>query len=106
MVAAWSESLEAGGLGSDHEQTLLARRHLANALKMFGGVRRVAASGPADVPGLARDPAFGDDHEHTVAVAYGLGFDLRMAGDGDLVASWSTTGRTWQGRPGLRPRCR
>jgi tetratricopeptide (TPR) repeat protein len=87
MVAEWSKSPDAGGLGPDHEQTLLACRHLANALKMFGEYDESLRLDQQTFQALRENPAFGDDHEHTVALAFGLGFDLRMAGDGDLVGS-------------------
>jgi tetratricopeptide (TPR) repeat protein len=85
MVAEWSKSPDAGGLGPDHEQTLLARRHLANALKMFGEYDESLRLDQQTFQAVRA--GFGDDHEHAVAVAFGLGFDLRMAGDGDLVGS-------------------
>jgi hypothetical protein len=85
MVAEWSKSPEEGGLGADHEQTLLARRHLGNALKMLGEYDEALRRDEQTLE--ATRSKFGDDHEHTVAVAFGLGFDLRMAGDGDLVRS-------------------
>ena len=81
MVAIWSRPPQDGGLGRDHEQTLLAFRHLANALRMlgdYGETRRIDEEAYAL---LLANPDFGDNHQHTVDIAFGLGFDLTMAGD-------------------------
>lgn len=81
MYQTWSKPASQGGLGRSHELTLLAMRHLANALRMTGeydGARRLDKEA---LDALIADPAFGNDHEHTVGVAFGLGFDLSIAGD-------------------------
>ncbi|MBT8227931.1 MAG: tetratricopeptide repeat protein [Dactylosporangium sp.] len=81
MVDQWCKPPVEGGLGGDHEQSLLARRHLANALRMLGGHARARELDEEAFELLRASPAFGDDHEHTVGVALGLGFDRSMAND-------------------------
>ncbi|MBT8226725.1 MAG: tetratricopeptide repeat protein [Dactylosporangium sp.] len=81
MVEAWSNPPGEDGLGPDHEQTLLAYRHLANALRMMGDYGEARRLDERAFEFLHANPNFGNDHEHTVGVAFGLGFDLSMAGD-------------------------
>ncbi|MBN1173204.1 MAG: hypothetical protein JXA67_13605 [Micromonosporaceae bacterium] len=83
MVDAWSKSRAEGGLGPDHEQTLLACRHLANALRMVGEYSTARELDEQAFQLLRANPLFGDDHEHTVGVALGLGFDRSLANDLD-----------------------
>ncbi|MBN1173201.1 MAG: tetratricopeptide repeat protein [Micromonosporaceae bacterium] len=81
MADRWSRELANGGLGIDHEQTLLAYRHLGNALRMTGEHGEARRLDQTAFDRLRSRPDFGDTHEHTVAVALGLGYDLSMAGD-------------------------
>jgi tetratricopeptide (TPR) repeat protein len=87
MCAEWSRPADQGGLGKDHGDTLQANRHLANALRVLGEHGRARQIDEDTMERLLNNPEFGDDHEHTVAVAFGLGFDLSIAGDfaGSLV---------------------
>jgi tetratricopeptide (TPR) repeat protein len=84
-VNRWSRPPAEGGLGPDHEQTLLANRHLANALRLLGHYRRARTIDEDTLHRLRRNPGFGEHHRHTIAVGLGLGVDLRLAGD--LVAA-------------------
>ncbi|MBT8226724.1 MAG: tetratricopeptide repeat protein [Dactylosporangium sp.] len=79
--AAWSKPQQEGGLGPDHEQTVLASRHLANALRNLGSYEEARQLDEDTFTLLRTNPAFGDDHVHTVGVAFGIGIDLSMAGD-------------------------
>ena len=81
MVITWSKPRADGGLGRDNEQTVLAMRHLANALRLLGEYPESRRLDEEAYALLLANPDFGDDHEHTVHVAFGLGFDLNMAGD-------------------------
>lgn len=81
MVDLWNQEPEQGGLGPDHEHTLVAFRHLANAQRMLGDYTEAKRLDEVAFQRLRARADFGDDHEHTVGVALGLGFDLSMAGD-------------------------
>ncbi|WP_373317978.1 FxSxx-COOH system tetratricopeptide repeat protein [Virgisporangium aliadipatigenens] len=81
MISRWSGPAEDGGIGADHEHTLLAKRHLANALRQLGHYERARLISTQTLETLRASPEFGDDHEHTVAVGLGLGYDLRLSGD-------------------------
>lgn len=78
MVAQWSKPSSDGGLGPNHEQTVLAYRHLANALRVLGDYPRARELDERAFRALKDNPEFGDYHEHTVGVALGLGFDYSM----------------------------
>ncbi len=70
-------------LGPDHEQTLLAQRHLADALRAVGERTSAHALNQQTLDRM-RD-VFGADHEHTLTTARSLGIDLRLAGRFDLA---------------------
>jgi tetratricopeptide (TPR) repeat protein len=80
-VGRWSRAPADGGLGPDHEHTLLANRHLANALRLLGHYKRARTIDEGTLHRLRHNPAFGEYHRHTIAVGLGLGVDLRLAGD-------------------------
>jgi hypothetical protein len=79
-VGRWSLAPADGGLGPDHEHTLLANRHLANALRLLGHYKRARAIDGDTLHRLRHNPAFGENHRHTIAIGLGLGVDLRLAG--------------------------
>jgi tetratricopeptide (TPR) repeat protein len=71
--ADWSAQL-----GSDYEQTLVAGRHLANALRSAGQTREAALLN-RDILDRCR-ATLGEDHEHTLVTANSVGADLRWQG--------------------------
>jgi tetratricopeptide (TPR) repeat protein len=78
-VAAWSAATGAR-VGPDGELTLIATRHLANALRDLGEKER-ARELDADVyERLEQSAEFGPEHEHTLATAMSVAVDLRVAG--------------------------
>ncbi|GIG62085.1 hypothetical protein Lfu02_64570 [Longispora fulva] len=77
----WSAPESEGGLGNDHIQTLLANRHLANALRELGFHERAGQILEDTFDRLRRSPEYGEDHEHTVSVGLGVGAILRIEGD-------------------------
>jgi tetratricopeptide (TPR) repeat protein len=79
-VDRWSEAVEAGLLGSDDEALLLMQRHVANAYRMLGRTSEARQLISDTLERLRRSPKFGEDHEHTLFTANGLGVDLRLEG--------------------------
>ncbi|MGY0234297.1 FxSxx-COOH system tetratricopeptide repeat protein [Longispora urticae] len=77
----WSAPEAEGGLGADHIDTLLANRHLANALRQLGSHEQASQLLEDTFERLRTSPEFGEDHEHTVDVGLGIGFSLRIEGD-------------------------
>lgn len=73
-LRAWERSID----DPDDEMTLLARRHLANALKSLGELDK-GLEIDQDVVTRFRD-TLGDDHEHTMATAANLAHALRALG--------------------------
>ncbi len=64
--------------GNDDELTLIACRHLANALRALGHTREAR---DLDEDTFARQKRmFGENHEHTLATATSVGSDLRAIG--------------------------
>ncbi len=68
-------------LGPDGEQTLIATRHLAAALRALGDYGAARELNADTLERLRRSPLFGEDHEHTLATNGTAAFDLRVAGD-------------------------
>jgi hypothetical protein len=79
-VTAW-RAASGDGLGPDGEQTLLATRHLAQALRSLGLNERARELATEAYQRLRANPLFGEDHEHTLFTANSIGVDLRIAGD-------------------------
>ena len=79
-VARWSAEAEAGRLESDDEALLLIQRHVANAYRMLGRTSEARRLNRDTFERLRRSPKFGEDHEHTLFTANGLGVDLRLEG--------------------------
>jgi hypothetical protein len=72
-VKVWSEMR-----GGDEEFTLIAHRHLANALRSLGEVDRAREMARTTLERMRR--AFGDDHEHTLYTTDSVTWDLRISG--------------------------
>ncbi|MET0416276.1 MAG: FxSxx-COOH system tetratricopeptide repeat protein, partial [Actinoplanes sp.] len=79
-VQRWTEEAKAGRLDPDDEPTLLVQRHLANAYRMLGHSSAARQLNTDTFERLRRSPRFGEDHEHTLFTANGLGADLRLEG--------------------------
>jgi tetratricopeptide (TPR) repeat protein len=79
--AAWSRDPADGGLGPDHEFTLVIARRLANALRMLGEYTTARQLDEDAFTRLRALPAFGPDHEHTLQQASSIALDLRITGD-------------------------
>lgn len=73
-VAVWSKKW-----GRDEELTLIAHRHLANALRSGGQVERARTLASDTWTRMRR--VFGDDHEHTIYTADSVSWDLRISGE-------------------------
>ncbi|RSM37373.1 ATP/GTP-binding protein, partial [Actinoplanes sp. ATCC 53533] len=80
VVDRWTKSDEPGSPGPDHELTLIAQRHLANAYRLLGQTSKARRLDTDTFERLRRDPRFGEDHEHTLYTANNLGVDLRLEG--------------------------
>jgi tetratricopeptide (TPR) repeat protein len=79
-VDLWQQ--EAGDrLGPDGELTLVAARHLANAMRSLGDSASAAALTADTFERLVRHPDFGEDHEYTLLTATQVARDFRIAGD-------------------------
>ncbi|WP_436531382.1 FxSxx-COOH system tetratricopeptide repeat protein [Actinoplanes sp. HUAS TT8] len=76
----WDEEIEAGRLDRDDEATLLVQRHLANAYRMLGRTSRARRLNTDSFERMRLSPKFGENHEHTLFTANGLGVDLRLEG--------------------------
>jgi hypothetical protein len=80
-VTAWSRPPGSGGLGADHEMTLIAMRQLAIALRRLGDNDRARLLSEEVYERLRRHPHFGEDHEHTLLAANSVAVGLRIAGE-------------------------
>jgi len=69
------------GVGPEGELTLIARRHLANALRDLGERERARALDEDVYRKLEASLDFGPEHEHTLVTAMSLAADLRVAGE-------------------------
>jgi tetratricopeptide (TPR) repeat protein len=65
--------------GRDEELTLIANRHLANALRSVGEVEQARTLALDTWTRMRR--VFGDDHEHAMYTADNVSWDLRISGD-------------------------
>jgi len=79
-VSAWSAGPDEGGLGPDHELTLLATREWANALRSLGHYAKSRELTAGVLDRLERHPAFGADHPYALATARSASADLRIRG--------------------------
>jgi tetratricopeptide (TPR) repeat protein len=80
VVPAWRDA-QGEGLGPGGEQTLVATRHLGIALRSLGFNARARELISQAYEGFRDNPAFGEEHEHTVITRMTVGADLRLAGD-------------------------
>jgi glycosyltransferase involved in cell wall biosynthesis len=79
-VDTWTEAV--GDLvGQQGELTLIAKRHLANALRDLGYRERARQLDQDVYERLRLIPEFGPEHEHTLATAMSVAVDLRVAGE-------------------------
>ncbi|WP_433825491.1 FxSxx-COOH system tetratricopeptide repeat protein [Actinoplanes sp. CA-015351] len=68
------------GVGPEGELTLIAKRHLANALRDLGEKERARELDEEVYRALEASDEFGPEHEHTLATAMSVAVDLRVAG--------------------------
>jgi tetratricopeptide (TPR) repeat protein len=80
-VEAWRAESADGGLGAEHELTVRATRHLANALRSLGAYAESRNMIIELLDLLRTSRAYGPDHPDTLATAGVLAFYLRFAGD-------------------------
>ncbi|MCO8269009.1 FxSxx-COOH system tetratricopeptide repeat protein [Actinoplanes sp. TRM 88003] len=80
-VDAWVERTDQPDLGPDGELTLLASRHLSNALLSLGINGRARELAESTLARLRKSPEFGPDHEHTLWTAATVAVALRVAGE-------------------------
>ena len=79
-LPAWREA-GGEGVGPEGGFTLLATRHLANAMRSLGESQRARELTQEAYDGLRRSPQFGEDHEYTLVTANSVALDLRILGD-------------------------
>jgi tetratricopeptide (TPR) repeat protein len=79
-VAVWSKPSTQADIGPDGELTLLATRHLANALLSLGISERGRSLADLALDRFSRHPQFGPDHEHTISTAATVTLALRVNG--------------------------
>lgn len=79
-VAAW-RTAGGEGLGPDGEFTLIATRHLANALRSLGVNDKARELTVDTFDRLRNNPLYGEEHEHTLMTANSVALDRRLAGD-------------------------
>ncbi|GAA4596959.1 tetratricopeptide (TPR) repeat protein [Actinoplanes octamycinicus] len=79
-LPVWREG-DAPDIGPRGALTLLATRHLANALRSLGESRRARELAREAYEGLRTSPDFGEDHEYTLVTANSIAVDLRILGD-------------------------
>ncbi len=77
-VTAWRDPAV---LGPDHELVLLAMREWANACRALGDYAKSRELTGTAIARLRADPRYGDNHEHTLAMAVSYAADLRIAGE-------------------------
>jgi tetratricopeptide (TPR) repeat protein len=80
-VSAWSKRTDQPDVGPEGELTLLASRHLGNALFSLGFNDRARALWETTLERLRENPKFGPDHEHTLYTASGVAAAQRLAGE-------------------------
>jgi glycosyltransferase involved in cell wall biosynthesis len=79
-VSTW-EASTGEGVGVKGELTLIAKRHLANALRDLGEKDRARSLDEEVYRQLEESSDFGPEHEHTLATAMSVAVDLRVAGE-------------------------
>lgn len=79
-VDAWRISPEEGGLGHDHDQTIQATRHLANAIRSLGSYRESREMIFETLALLRDSPRYGQDHPLMLDTAAVAAFYLRFDG--------------------------
>jgi glycosyltransferase involved in cell wall biosynthesis/tetratricopeptide (TPR) repeat protein len=79
-VAAW-EAATGEDVGPEGQLTLVAKRHLANALREVGEKEQARALDEEVYRTLEQSPHFGPEHEHTLATAMSVAQDLRVFGE-------------------------
>jgi tetratricopeptide (TPR) repeat protein len=80
-LPVWSAPAQQGGLGPDHEFTLIANRHYADALRQVGEIDEARRIDEETLKRLRESPEFGVEHEHTLYIANSVGVDLRISGE-------------------------
>lgn len=80
-VSTWQKNRTAPNLGPDGEHTLVAARHLADALRDSGLTDRASALNLDTLRRFEQNPDFGRLHEHTLFTLATRGVGLRIAGD-------------------------
>jgi tetratricopeptide (TPR) repeat protein len=80
-VQAWSQPTDQVDIGPYGELTLLATRHLANALLSLGINERARSLAESALERLRNNPQFGPDHEHTLSTAATVAYAIRVAGE-------------------------
>ncbi|MEV6303476.1 FxSxx-COOH system tetratricopeptide repeat protein [Actinoplanes sp. NPDC051861] len=81
LAAETWRSGTASNRGPAGEHTLLASRHLADALRSLGYREHARALGAEVLEQLRDSPEFGPEHEYTLSAMLGRAADLRLAGD-------------------------
>ena len=77
----WSQPSDQPDIGPDGELTLIASRHLANALLSLGINDRARQMLETTLEKLRSNPQFGADHEHTIMTARTVSYGMRVAGE-------------------------
>ena len=80
-VQAWSRRTDQPDIGPDGELTLIATRHLANALLSLGINERARQLLETTLERLRNSDQFGPDHEHTIMTADMVAHGQRVAGE-------------------------
>ena len=80
-VQAWSREADEPDIGPEGELTLIATRHLANALLSLGINERARSLAESALERLRNSPQFGPDHEHTLTTAGVVARCQRVAGE-------------------------
>jgi tetratricopeptide (TPR) repeat protein len=89
-VRAWSKATDYSDIGADGELTLLASRHLANALLSLGINERARDLAEKTLERFRNNIQFGPDHEHTLSTAGPVSALRRVAGELDLALELDT----------------
>jgi len=80
-VSTWSQPTDQVDIGPNGELTLMATRHLANALLSLGINERARGLAESTLERLRNNPLFGPDHEHTLSTAATVAYAVRVAGE-------------------------
>jgi hypothetical protein len=89
-VREWTQRTEQPDLGPNGELTLLASRHLANALLSLGFGERARELAGTTLSRLRESPDFGWDHEHSLYTSTVLAHCLRYAGEFEQALALDT----------------